>query len=161
MEISVRARTVCFTGHRRVGRDIDGDEFRNTVLELIKSGYDTFICGGAVGFDTLAARLVLAFKHFYPDIKLHLYLPCNNQDARWSAADRAEYKKILERADYVDMPESSYYDGCMRERNYKMVDDSSVCVCYLNSDMRSGTAQTVRYAERMGLNVINVANPRR
>ena len=157
MEVSVRARTVCFTGHRHVGRDIDGDKLRNTVLELIKSGYDTFICGGALGFDTLAARLVLAFRRFYPDIKLHLYLPCNNQDARWSAADRAAYKEILENADSVYMTPVPYYDGCMRERNYKMVDSSSACVCYLSGDMKSGTAQTVRYARKMGLSVINVA----
>ena len=161
MEFNIRARSVCFTGHRQIGRDLDEKKLEATVKKLIASGCDTFICGGALGFDTVAENLILKLKKEYPEIKLCLYLPCNNQDARWSAKEKAEYKRILESADYVDMPPAPYYDGCMRERNYKMVDDSSVCVCYLNSDMRSGTAQTVRYAERMGLSVINVASPRR
>jgi uncharacterized phage-like protein YoqJ len=157
MEFSIRARSVCFTGHRYINRDLDVAELERAVTELINSGCDTFICGGALGFDTVAARLIIRLRERYPHIKLCLYLPCNNQDARWSSGDREEYREILEAADYVDMPPAPYYDGCMRERNYRMVDDSSVCICYLSADMKSGTAQTVRYANKMGLTVINVA----
>jgi hypothetical protein len=50
-----------------------------------------------------------------------------------------------------------YYDGCMRARNYKTVDDANACICYLNGDVRSGTAQTVRYAKKKPIPVINVS----
>ena len=157
MEMNERVRSVCFTGHRQIDKDLDARGLYNAMEALIEDGYNIFICGGALGFDTVAAKMVLEFKKINPEIKLHLYLPCSNQDARWSYADRIQYRKILASADYVDMPEQIYYDGCMRVRNYKMVDSSSVCICYLNNSVKSGTAQTVRYAERCGLKVINVS----
>ena len=157
MIIDLKERSVCFTGHRNLGTDLDADKLKKAVLKLIASGSDTFICGGALGFDTVAARLIMELKEQYPHIKLHLYLPCKDQDAMWSRSDRLEYKRILKAADLVDMPPLPYYDGCMKKRNYKMVDNASVCICYLSGDIKSGTAQTVRYARRMGLSIINVA----
>ena len=49
-----------------------------------------------------------------------------------------------------------YTRGCMHERNRHLVDNSSVCVCYLNRES-GGTAYTVDYAEKQGLEVINLA----
>ena len=105
----------------------------------------------------LSAQLVLKFKEIYPHIQLHMYLPCSNQSERWSLSQRREYNKILARADLVDKVARPYYDGCMRERNYKMVDACDLCICYLNSLERSGTAQTVRYAKRRGRIIVNVS----
>ena len=43
-------------------------------------------------------------------------------------------------------------------RNRKMVDGSSVLICYYNKNhSRSGTGQCVRYAQRQGLEIFNVA----
>ena len=60
------------------------------------------------------------------------------------------------KADFIDMPDFSYYDGCMKIRNYKMVDASAFCICYMNSP-RTGTGQTYRYAVKCGLTVYNLA----
>ena len=49
-----------------------------------------------------------------------------------------------------------YTRGCMHERNRHLVDNSSVCVCYLNRES-GGTAYTVRYARERGLEIINLA----
>lgn len=43
-----------------------------------------------------------------------------------------------------------YYRGCMFKRNRHLVDNSSVCICYLTSD-HGGTAYTVRYAQSQQL----------
>ena len=50
----------------------------------------------------------------------------------------------------------AYTAGCMHKRNRHLVDNSSVCVCYLTKDS-GGTAYTVRYARKRGLEVINLA----
>ncbi|MBQ8146194.1 MAG: DUF1273 family protein [Clostridia bacterium] len=152
-----RENTCCFTGHRFVGKDLSIDLLRRGIEYLIDNGVDVFIAGGALGFDTICAGEVLLMKEKYPHIKLHIYAPCNNQDANWSKKDCDIYKEILKRADLVDMPDFSYYDGCMKKRNYKMVDSSAYCIAYLNNTVRSGTAQTVRYAKSKGLNVYNLA----
>lgn len=151
-----KENTCCFTGHRILGKDFHPDTLSRGIAYLIEKGVDTFICGGALGFDTACAKAVLSFKKEYAHIKLHIYAPCCNQSDRWSIKDRLSYKKLLKKADYVDMPDESYYSGCMRVRNYKMVDESAYCICYLNNQ-RSGTGQTYRYATKKGLTIFNIA----
>ena len=152
-----RIETVCFTGHRIIGADFDEERLDYYLDRLIAVNYNTFICGGALGFDTVVAEKIIRLKREFPHIRLHLYLPCKDQDKKWSFSDRRRYKKILESADYVKIMAESYYDGCMRDRNYKMVDDARACVCYLNNESRSGTAQTVRYAKKKPIPVVNVS----
>ena len=151
-----RDNTCCFTGHRIIGAAFNPERLRRGIDYLIGLGVDTFICGGALGFDTLCAQTVLEAKRDYPHIHLHIYAPCNNQSQRWSCKDRAAYELLLQNADFVDMPSVPYYDGCMRVRNYKMVDASKYCICYMNSP-RSGTGQTHSYAKLSGLTIFNLA----
>lgn len=49
-----------------------------------------------------------------------------------------------------------YTQGCMHKRNRHLVDNSSVCICYLTKES-GGTAYIVKYAKERGLEVINVA----
>ena len=150
-------KSVCFTGHRIIGADFDKSRLELYLDMLIQNGYDTFIVGGALGFDTIVAKEILIRKNKGASIELHVYTPCNNQSEKWGTADKITYNEILKRADYVDMAQRPYYDGCMRERNYKMVDNSSVCVCYFNGKS-SGTSQTVRYAQKKGLEIYNTSS---
>ncbi len=151
-----KENTCCFTGHRIVSADFERDTLVRGIEYLIGQGVDTFICGGATGFDTLCAKEVLNAKRAHPEIKLHIYAPCNNQSEKWSLGDKMTYKKIIKKADFVDMPDAPYFDGCMKIRNYKMVDSSAYCICYLNNP-RSGTGQTHSYAKRRGLTIFNLA----
>lgn len=152
----LKEKACCFTGHRILGRDFNESTLIRGIEYLIAQGVDTFICGGAMGFDTVCAEAVLEMKKIHPQVRLHIYAPCKNQDALWQKADRERYKRILKKADYVDVPKEEYFDGCMKIRNYKMVDDSAFCICYMNSP-RSGTGQTYRYAKGRGLTVFNIA----
>ena len=146
----------CFTGHRILGADFDMTVLFRGIEYLVGNGVDTFICGGAIGFDTACAEAVLELKKSYPHIRLHIYAPCNNQGERWSVVDQLRYQIILNKADLVDMPSVPYFNDCMKIRNYKMVDNSAYCICYLNN-MRSGTGQTYRYAKQKGLTIYNIA----
>ena len=152
--------TCCFTGHRALGKNFSNEKLYEAVLSMVEGcGVNTFICGGALGFDTVAAEAVLRARDEGYDVKLHIYVPCSNQNAKWNESQKQKYKEILEKADYVDMVDRPYFDGCMKIRNYKMVDNSAYCICYYNEpeSRPSGTGQTVRYARRSGLTVINVA----
>ena len=153
-----RINTVCFTGHRIIGSDFDENAFKMALDVAVKNGFDTFICGGALGFDTYAAEAIIKLKESHPHIELHLYLPCKDQELLWNQRDKDRYYEILKKADYIDCPDTPYYDGCMRVRNYKMVDSSSLCISYLNDNAKSGTAQTVRYACQSGLFTCNLSS---
>ena len=150
--------TCCFTGHRVLGNDFSRKKLVFYIEKLIELGVDTFIAGGALGFDTVAEEEIISAKKNHPQIKLFIYAPCKNQSERWNVFQKMKYKRLLASADLVDMPECSYFDGCMKERNYRMVDSSSFCIAYFNKEkFRSGTAQTLRYAEIKGLKLFNTS----
>ena len=129
---------------------------RTIIIDLIEGGYQYFGAGGALGFDTLAAQTVLDMKTNYPHIKLILVLPCFSQAKSWSSRDQEIYERIKAAADKVVYISREYSKGCMHKRNRHLVDNSSVCICYL-TEKSGGTASTIEYAKRKSLLVINAA----
>lgn len=155
----MRERTCCFTGHRRISNDEVKEvktRLKHTISAAIDQGYLYFGAGGALGFDTLAALTVLELKKKYPYIKLILVLPCINQTKGWSKKDVEVYEQIKSRCDKYVYTSENYFNGCMQKRNRPLVDNSSLCVCYLTEN-RGGTVYTVNYARQKGLKVINLA----
>ena len=154
----MRNRTVCFTGHRKIPPeqvDTLALRLKATLVQLINDGYLYFGAGGALGYDTLAAQTVLELKKQYPDVKLILVLPCLSQTRGWSTRDIEVYEDIKNKADKVVYTSQEYTKGCMHKRNRHLVDNSSVCVCYL-TECTGGTAYTVDYARKNNLTVINL-----
>lgn len=159
--IFTRSKTACFTGHRRLPTENMPEisaQLENILISLIEHGYRYFGAGGALGFDTLAAQTVLRLRPCYPQIRLILVLPCPNQTRGWPQSSINLYEDIKRRADKVTYTSEYYFHGCMQKRSRHLVDYSSVCVAYLTKPT-GGTAYTVDYARRMGLRVINAAEP--
>ena len=151
---------VCFfTGHRTLPKEQLEEiarYLRCEILDRINEGYDTFITGGALGFDTMAAEEVIKLREDYSKIKLNLYLPCTDQEAKWQEADQLRYHSIMRQADDVYyVSEKTHFDGCMRLRNQKMVDDSQMGIAY-SSKRRSGTYQTVEMALKQQKRIVNI-----
>lgn len=151
--------TCCFTGHRKLPAsqmDTMVQKPYEEITALIDQGVKNFISGGALGFDQIAASAVLAKREENKQIRLIMALPCRDQDKFWSATQREKYAQLVSECDEIIYVSDNYYDGCMKKRNRFMVDASAYCVCaYLYP--RSGTMQTVRYAQAKGISVINVA----
>lgn len=156
---TIKEKTECFTGHRKIptlAKRRIAKRLEETVSEAINSGYRYFGCGGALGFDTLAAQTVLRLREANPEIRLILVLPCRDQTRGWDERDIEEYERIKQAADKVTYTAEKYYNGCMQKRNRHLVDYSSLCICYL-TEQSGGTAYTVNYARVHGLKVINTA----
>lgn len=151
--------TCCFSGHRKIPYGFSDElEYRIacTIESLVMRGFRNFVNGGALGYDMMAALAVLDMKKRYPDIKLIMELPCEDQDRYWHMHDKTVYERILSEADEVVCTLKHYYNGCMHDRNRRMIDRSSVCVCYLTENS-GGTYYTVMRAHRSGLEIINLA----
>lgn len=152
-------QTCCFTGHRNLPAEriekIIG-LLEHELIRLIENGYKYFGAGGALGFDTIAALTVLRLKEQYPHIRLILVLPCLTQSKSWNLEDQTVYEDIKSKADKVVYTSQDYVRGCMHKRNRHLVDNSSVCICYLDKSS-GGTAYTVDYAKGQGKTVINIA----
>ena len=156
-------KSACFTGHRNIVTDkAKLSEQLYTVLEKMISsqGVTDFYAGGAYGFDALASFTVLKLREKYPQVKLHLILPCSKkeQSMKWTAEQKAELEQLLGLADSVEYVSNRYYNGCMKDRNARLVELATVCcISYWNpNDFRSGTGQTVRMAQKKGIEVINL-----
>ena len=73
-----RAQTCCFTGHRKIPHEQFAHiqkQLKETIQELIQKGVIYYGAGGALGFDTLAARTVLKMKEDYPSKEVQDELP--------------------------------------------------------------------------------------
>lgn len=154
-----RNKTCCFTGHRKLQSVLLSQlrqELEQTVRQLIGEGICYFGAGGALGFDTLAAEVVLQLRQEFPHIRLILVLPCPNQTRGWPLEDVVRYEHIKAAADKVVFVSSRYTPSCMHKRNRHLVDCSSVCVAYCTSTM-GGTAFTVNYAQAQKVRVLFVA----
>ena len=152
-------KKICFTGHRNI-KITPGIKFKlSEVIEnFIKKGVEDFYAGGAIGWDMLCETTVLKLKKNYPQIKLYLILPCppEQQTKGWSDSNKIIYNNILSSAD-SEICSLSYYNGCMAKRNQRLVDLSDICICYCKN-FRSGSGQTIRMAEKKGLEIINLAD---
>lgn len=113
--------------------------------------------GAALGFDQLAAKMVLRLKKDYPQIGLVMVLPCppEQQSLKWNAEQKKQYYKILEQADKVRILSPQYTDKCMLDRNRHMVDNSAYLICYLREQC-GGTFYMVNYAEQKGLEILRL-----
>lgn len=157
--------TCAFTGHRPRSFPWKGDEtapgcalLKKTLAEQIKlladRGVTDWLSGMAQGVDLWAAEIVLDLKEKNPALRLHCILPCEGQERKWPASERERYHSILRQADEVIYVNREYHDDCMLERNRYLVDHSSVLLAVYNGTHRSGTGMTVRYAKRLGREVI-------
>lgn len=163
-------KTACFSGHRPEKFYIGGKEDPSTVakiksmlylavLEAVRDkGYRRFISGMARGVDLWACEVVLKLKKAYPDIELICALPYRDHGKNFRGQDRYLFNISLESCRKAIAVSENYDRDCMRKRNYFMVDHSSLLIA-VYSESKSGTGQTIRYAQKRGIdtNIINAS----
>lgn len=157
--------TCCFSGPRPKNLPWGNDIFDNRAIKfneklkteiesLIKKGYSTFLCGMALGFDTMCADIVLKLKEKNNFIKLIGVIPCKSQSKLWQEKDKQHYDKILNQLDEkIFIYEKYIGKKCMIERNKFMVDNSS-CLLSVKIDYQGGTKFTIDYAKTKNVNMI-------
>ncbi len=148
----------CFTGHRKlkITQELK-DSLNNTIESLINQDVTDFYAGGALGWDTLCEQTVIELRRKYPHIRLHLILPCSEkeQTAKWNNMQKTNFHQILTQADSIEYTSKDYFKGCMKKRNTRLVELCDCCICYYNTKKStSGTAQTVRMAQKKGIYII-------
>ena len=113
----MKEKTCCFTGHRdlppsqlpRIARALE-----TRVRELTRQGVIYFGSGGALGFDLLAAQIVLKIRETDPRVRLIMVYPCPQQTDRWREEDKALYEQIKSRADKIVYVSDHYWNGSCR-----------------------------------------------
>ena len=147
-----------FSGHRVVLPEHKAplcDLLRRAIAYAYEKGCRSFYCGGAVGFDTYAAKEVILFRVKHPDVRLVLLLPCADQSDGWNPMNRAAYDYILSEADEAVILSDHYVKGCMQRRNRALVDRADILICYVERE-GSGSSQTMHLAQKKGIEVYNL-----
>ena len=146
--------TVAFTGHRSYSRRNDSIIERE-VKTLYDIGARRFRVGMAEGFDLAAACVVLMHKREHPDIVLEIFIPWHEFATTFSTTNRHLYNLIVAQASEIHYISEEYHLGVYQERNEAMVDGSDLVVAWWNHKP-SGTANTIRYARKVGCPVKNI-----
>lgn len=149
---------VSFTGYRPAKLGFFGEDdpmcvdlkqrLSRKIEELYQRGADSFFSGMALGVDIWCAEAVLELKKQHPEVTLTAVIPCRDQDAKWSAADRERYRRIISLCDKVICTSESYTKDCMFKRNRALVELCDVLVAVFDGKS-GGTKYTVDYAEKM------------
>lgn len=173
---------IIFTGHRPnrlYGYDLNDYRYEllvNKVDEIIKRNDwlkdgNNFYTGGALGFDTIAFKLIEKYKEEGYNVKNILCIPFEQQYKKFCKRDQQFYHEyILPRADeiiYVDSLEDyscdkvnigEYHIDKMRNRNQFMVDncDAGVISCWNKVVKSSGTFDCIKRARKVDKLIINI-----
>ena len=97
---------------------------------------------------------VLNLRERNQAVNLHCVLPYEGQADRWSDSAQEQYHSILKQADSVDYVSREYYDGCLLDRNHRLIELAGILLAVYNGERRGGTAATIRYAQKAGRKII-------
>ena len=137
-------KSVCFTGHRKIMvTDRIKTRLMSSILLMVNDGCYDFYAGGALGWDMLCEKTVIEVRGSYPEIKLHLVLPCpaSEQIVKWNKSQKEEYQKILEAADEIQIVSEHYSAVCMKKRNARLIELADCCICYCNTNIKLKSVQ--------------------
>ncbi|MBQ3423871.1 MAG: DUF1273 family protein [Clostridia bacterium] len=155
-----------FTGYRPARMPWGSDEsdvrclefkfrLREALEYLIGMGYADFMSGGALGFDLMAAEMVLSLREKYPWLRLIMVIPFDGQADRWNDAQRSRWRRAIEASDRVIHVSHRYDRGVFFRRNHRMVAGADALLAAWDGQS-GGTANTVAYARRMGVKVLRL-----
>ena len=91
-----------------------------------------------------------------PGLRVILVYPFDGFQARWGHKLQCEFEAMLPLYDKVVRVSEHPSREAYLERDRHLVDGSSICLAYCTRDT-GGTAYTVRYARKQGLEVVNMA----
>lgn len=154
---------VCFSGHRPEklpdGGDMSSPAVRavisiiySEIEKRIADGANIFITGMSRGVDLWAGEIAAEMKCSGRPIKLVAAMPYRGFTDSFTGREKWAAGFIMSNADTVYHISEEYEKDCMKKRNQFMVDHSSalIAVC---KDSRSGTGQTIRMAQKKGIDV--------
>lgn len=111
------------------------------------------ISGMALGWDMALAQAAINLQ---PNVELLAAVPFEGQEKVWPSKSQSLYRALLARADEVEIVSSGGYAAWkMQTRNEWMVDHCQELLALWNGS-EGGTANCIKYAEKVGCPVINL-----
>jgi uncharacterized phage-like protein YoqJ len=128
---------------------------QNIIITKLKN-YHTVIChsGMALGADTVWANAIIKTQKLYPNRIIFVAdIPCNHQEKRWPNVSQVQYQNILRYANQKIIYANTYNFHCMQDHNVGMLDACDELIAVWNGDLTGGTANAVKYAQSINLDI--------
>ena len=144
-------KACCGFGHRDVFENIS-EPLYNTLFHIAEQGCKTFYTGGMGDFDNMFSTVVRSIKKIYSDIKLICVKPYMTKDINEDGDYLFTlYDDIIIPTELADV----HYKSVIMKRNRLMIDWSDIVVGCVKREY-GGAYSAVRYAEKQGVEVINL-----
>ena len=124
------------------------------ITDHIKNGFDTFVCGMALGSDMYFAEAVLQAKNDHSGIKLVAEIPFSNQSNKWPTESRYRYERIRCQCDEWNVLSDAYNPGMFFLRNERIIDRSDELLAIWDGNEVGGTVQAIGLAKSKGIPII-------
>lgn len=151
--------TCMFAGHREVYQSGMEARLDAEMEKLLQTDNEFLFLNGGMGqFDRMGAGAVRAAKRRHPEkhITLELVLPyLSNRLNR----DKEYYRFYYDRIVIPEGLEMIHYKAAIQRRNRWMTDRSDIVIAYICRNF-GGALATVKYAQKQGKQVINLAENR-
>ena len=141
---------IAATGHRPeklggYGRDVE-QRLRDLAVWFLMCTRPTVVISGvALGWDTAIAEAALTLR-----IPLWAAVPFAGQESRWAPRSQAIYRGLLQQAErVVIVSEGGFSSAAMQRRNEWMVDECAALVALWDGSA-GGTANCLKYANKIG-----------
>ncbi len=150
--------TVSFFGHRYVEH---GTEIGNRLDKLLRDiitqkEYVEFLVGREGEFDMLASAAVkkAISDHAYGNAHFTLVLPYMKAEYR---DNEEEYLKYYDEVEVCAESSKAHPKSAIQVRNRSMIDRSDLVICCIQHKS-GGAYSTIRYAEKQGKKIVNLAD---
>ena len=144
------SKVCAFFGHREIPAGLEKPLEEQIRKAIIEDSITSFWVGGYGQFDSLASHAVHKLKQEFPEIELLLilaYLPTEGQKIP-SIYDGSIYPEGLEL-----IPKRF----ALSKRNAWMAKNCDMAICYVKNSF-GGANESVRYAQGLGVPIINLAD---
>lgn len=130
-------------------------EYLQTLTQFIENliteeNYNYFITGASIGVETDFAEILISLRDSkYPDIKLEIAVPFENQDLKWNQKDKDKYRQIISQADFVTVLSKRQPRFRVLKCNKYMLNKSDSVLVVWNTEISKGsTCDSFKYMNR-------------
>ena len=150
--------TVSFFGHRSIEHGSEIDKRLDKLLHEIitQREYIDFLIGRDGEFDLLASAAIkrAVSSYGYGNTNFTLVLPYMKAEYR---DNEKEYLNYYDEVEVCAESSEAHPKSAIQVRNRSMIDRADLVVCCIQHK-RGGAYATIRYAEKQGKKIINIAD---
>lgn len=111
---------------------------KRRLIALIEEGLEWVVIGGQLGVELWTGEVVNELKDEFPNLKLAVLTPFQNQDDRWKEATQEYYQSVLANADFVESVSKRPYEnpGQLQAHNQFIIEKTDGLLLFYDQDQQ-------------------------